>query len=339
LIVGNQAAFAPEVENSYFLSDINLERIYSIVNANNFSLFGSNGDTGVCGFTPGPTDIVPAPGVAVANILGPLEDNGGPTQIHALVAGSPAINSGNPGGCRDDAGDLLLTDQRGFPRPSAGTICDIGSYELQAAASPSNSTVNVALPADTVSVSGTCSAPPPPPPSPPPLTIAATALAAGEAGVSFTGDLMITGGVAPYIVSITKGALPAGLSLGNDGIISGTISPNARSTKITVRITDSINESITRTFTMTVVKALSVSAKVKAGRMGKNYNASFRVKGGRGPFNWSITSGVLPTGLSFNTATGGITGVPTESGMFPLTVQVTDALGGVAALNPTLTIN
>jgi hypothetical protein len=149
---------------------------------------------------------------------------------------------------------------------------------------------------------------------------------------------MISGGVAPYIVSITKGALPAGLSLGNDGIISGTISPNARSAKITVRITDAINESIAQTFTITVTKALSVSAKVKTGRTGRNYNASFRVKGGRGPFNWVITSGALPMGLSINTATGAIKGIPSESGTFPLTVQVTDALGGVDVENLTLTV-
>jgi hypothetical protein len=169
--------------------------------------------------------------------------------------------------------------------------------------------------------------------------MAATTLGIGEAGVSFTGDLMVSGGVTPYTVSITKGALPAGLSLGNDGIISGTLSSNAKSGKITVRITDSVNESITQTFTINVVKALSVSGKVKTGRMGKNYNASFKIKGGQSPFTWSITSGALPMGLSFNTATGAIAGMPTESGVFPLTAQVADALGGVAAVNQTLKIN
>jgi hypothetical protein len=293
LIAGNQAAVAPEIQN------------LSNVTANNFNLFGAKGNAGVTGFTPGPTDIVPAPGVTVADILGPLENNGGPTETHALVAGSPAINAGNLGGCMDSAGALLTTDQRGFPRPFNGTICDIGSYELQAD----------------------------------PLTIGVTTLATGEAGVSFTSDLMIAGGVAPYIVSITKGALPAGLSLGNDGIISGTISPAAKSANITVRITDSVNDSVTKTFKMTILKALSVSARARTGRVGKNYNAPFRIKGGLGPFNGSITAGVLPTGLSFNTATGAITGVPTQAGTFPLTVQVTDALGGVDAENLTLTVN
>jgi hypothetical protein len=46
-------------------------------------------------------------------LLGPLQYNGGPTQTMALLAGSPAIDAGNPGGCTDDRGRLLKTDQRG----------------------------------------------------------------------------------------------------------------------------------------------------------------------------------------------------------------------------------
>ena len=48
--------------------------------------------------------------------LGPLADNGGPTDTHALVPGSPAIDAGPP--------DAPPTDQRGVPRSS-----DIGAYE------------------------------------------------------------------------------------------------------------------------------------------------------------------------------------------------------------------
>jgi hypothetical protein len=165
-----------------------------------------------------------------------------------------------------------------------------------------------------------------------------TTVAPGEAGVSFTSDLMISGGVPPYIVSVIRGALPAGLSLGNDGIISGTISPSARGGRITVRITDSVNDSITKSFKITVLKALNISGQARTGSVGRNYRATLRRTGGLGPFNWSITAGVLPMGLSFNSATGAITGIPTQAGTFPLTVQVTDALGGVDTANLTLTI-
>ena len=53
--------------------------------------------------------------------LGPLQDNGGATWTHALLAGSQAANAGDNGGCP-------ATDQRGVPRPQ-GAVCDIGSYE------------------------------------------------------------------------------------------------------------------------------------------------------------------------------------------------------------------
>lgn len=61
-------------------------------------------------------------------LLGPLQNNGGPTQMRALLASSPAIDTGAPGGCTDDHGAPLTTDQRGFHRPF-GAHCDIGAYE------------------------------------------------------------------------------------------------------------------------------------------------------------------------------------------------------------------
>ena len=53
--------------------------------------------------------------------LGTLASNGGPTQTHALLAGSQAIDAANDAVCP-------ATDQRGVTRPQ-GARCDIGSYE------------------------------------------------------------------------------------------------------------------------------------------------------------------------------------------------------------------
>jgi predicted outer membrane repeat protein len=52
-------------------------------------------------------------------LLGPLAANGGPTETHALLAGSPAIATTPDRHCP-------LTDQRGNPRP---VPCDIGAYQ------------------------------------------------------------------------------------------------------------------------------------------------------------------------------------------------------------------
>ena len=64
--------------------------------------------------------------------LGPLQDNEGPTQTHALLPGSFAIDVIPEEECVDANGEPLTTDQRGQPRPeTGGTICDVGAFEVQ----------------------------------------------------------------------------------------------------------------------------------------------------------------------------------------------------------------
>jgi hypothetical protein len=60
--------------------------------------------------------------------IGPLAKNGGATQTHALLAGSNAIDGGDPvNGCIHSTGAFTV-DQRGVPRVN-GVRCDVGSYE------------------------------------------------------------------------------------------------------------------------------------------------------------------------------------------------------------------
>jgi hypothetical protein len=60
-------------------------------------------------------------------LLGPLQDNGGPTFTHALLPGSPAINTGD-----SSFTPPPLYDQRGpgFNRVRNGRL-DVGSFEVQ----------------------------------------------------------------------------------------------------------------------------------------------------------------------------------------------------------------
>jgi hypothetical protein len=87
----------------------------------------SPGDT--CGFDR-PTDEVNVSEDALK--MGPLRDNGGPTETHALGESSIAIDLIPEEECVYPNGQPLTTDQRGEPRPEAGgTMCDVGAFERQ----------------------------------------------------------------------------------------------------------------------------------------------------------------------------------------------------------------
>jgi co-chaperonin GroES (HSP10) len=96
------------------------------------------------GFTNGANNDQVGSGAAPLNPrLGPLANNGGPTQTHALLAGSPALDAGNDcvltNTCPNTLGIFLTTDQRGagFPRAADSAdanliqTVDIGAFEAQ----------------------------------------------------------------------------------------------------------------------------------------------------------------------------------------------------------------
>ncbi|HRJ41952.1 MAG TPA: Calx-beta domain-containing protein, partial [Caldilineaceae bacterium] len=106
-----------------------------------YNLIGDNtGDGG--SFTDGVGgDQVGSSAAPLDPVLGPLQNNGGPTiasgeptYTHALGNGSPALNRGDPSDCLDNFGDPLVNDQRDFVRPDLyANRCDVGAVEMQSA--------------------------------------------------------------------------------------------------------------------------------------------------------------------------------------------------------------
>jgi hypothetical protein len=94
-----------------------------------FASFGHNlrsaADTNCSGFSA-TGDVVNA-----NPMLGDLGANGGPTQTIPLLAGSPAIEGGNPSPPGSAFPLCPTTDQRGLPRGGAAGTCDIGAFEVQ----------------------------------------------------------------------------------------------------------------------------------------------------------------------------------------------------------------
>jgi hypothetical protein len=101
--------------------------VYGPLTSENFNLIGdSSGAT----ITPAQfADQIGTAGSPINPMLGPLQNNGGPTLTRALLSGSPAIDKGDS--------SFYSTDQRGFARPidmpaiaNAGDGGDIGAFEL-----------------------------------------------------------------------------------------------------------------------------------------------------------------------------------------------------------------
>ncbi|MEO8082642.1 MAG: right-handed parallel beta-helix repeat-containing protein [Ardenticatenales bacterium] len=70
-------------------------------------------------------------------LLAALAANGGSSQTHALLDGSPAIDAGDAAGCPGLNGAVLAVDQRGSARPADGNRdgvarCDVGAFERSA---------------------------------------------------------------------------------------------------------------------------------------------------------------------------------------------------------------
>jgi hypothetical protein len=117
----NQAIQTDEANGSLIMiSTVVVGGCVGTITSNGYNI-ESPGDT--CGFDHG-TDLV---NITEGQLeLRPLQDNGGPTETHALGAGSVAIDHIPVIDCELDE------DQRGQPRPeTGGTMCDVGAFEVQ----------------------------------------------------------------------------------------------------------------------------------------------------------------------------------------------------------------
>lgn len=84
----------------------------------------------VCTVYGGSNDIIGFLIAPIDPLIGPLQGNGGLTDTHTLLMGSPAIEAGQPGGCSEVNGAPVTADQRGVSRPQGGR-CDIGAFEYE----------------------------------------------------------------------------------------------------------------------------------------------------------------------------------------------------------------
>ncbi len=174
------------------------------------------------------------------------------------------------------------------------------------------------------------------------ISISPTVLTSGTAGALYSATVSASGGTAPYIFSAGPGT-PPGLTFSAAGILSGT--PTAAGTfGFTVSVADSAGLKASANLSVVVAPAppLPVSitaATLPSGNVGGVYTATIVAANGTRPYTFSISSGVLPGGLSISPTGGTIAGSPTATGTYPFTVQVKDATGATASAPFSITIN
>jgi hypothetical protein len=157
-----------------------------------------------------------------------------------------------------------------------------------------------------------------------PLTVSAT-LGTGAYATAFDKFFASSGGTAPYVYTVTAGALPAGLTLATTGELSGT--PTSYGTfAFTITSVDKYGNTGTFPFTLVITgpQILMTPDDLFAATSGLFYSAKMNATGGVGTYTYTLVSGALPGGLTL-AADGTISGIPNAvPGLFTFTVKATD---------------
>jgi sugar lactone lactonase YvrE len=158
-----------------------------------FNLIGNNSGATI---TPAQSsDQIGTPASPIDPLLGPLQNNGGPTPTMALLTGSRAIDKGGSG-TDPITGNAVTEDQRGLLRPvdnaaisnaNGGDGSDIGAFEVQA---PTPTPTPTATPTATPILTPT---PTPTPAQPTVLANISTRLLVGTGDNVLIGGFIVTG--------------------------------------------------------------------------------------------------------------------------------------------------
>ncbi len=175
----------------------------------------------------------------------------------------------------------------------------------------------------------------------PAITLDPATLLNGAPGAPYNQSLTASGGSEPYRFSLSTGSLPPGLTLSQGGQISGT--PVAAGTyNFTITATAANLCTGSRSYTL-VINCLGLTvnpavAALPAGTVGTPYSRTFTAVGGAAPYTFSVTSGILPGGLSLSPG-GVLTGSPLANGVFSFTVRARDVNNCEGSQTYTVTIN
>jgi autotransporter-associated beta strand protein len=180
-------------------------------------------------------------------------------------------------------------------------------------------------------------------------SITTTSLPVGTENAAYSKAIQTSGGTAPFTWSYT-GTLPSGVTFDtNTGTFGGTPTAGSAGTydNIQVTATDSYGQSATQTYSLTVHWVIGLSPALPADTLNTAYNQSQDITGGSGNYSGLNVTG-LPSGLTASLSGTQLTisGTPTVSGTFPLSITLHDdgnnsdsiVAGESLTVNPALVI-
>lgn len=160
-----------------------------------------------------------------------------------------------------------------------------------------------------------------------PIAVLPDTLPDAPVNAPYSQQLSTSAGTQPVAFVVTAGTLPPGLSLGLDGLLSGTPTTNGPFA-FTVTATDAGGCFGERAYVLDVTCPVIVvlPANLPNAPIGVAYAETVSVQGGDPPVTLSLVAGALPPGLAF-APSGEIAGTPTTAGTYPFTVRASAAGG------------
>jgi hypothetical protein len=164
--------------------------------------------------------------------------------------------------------------------------------------------------------------------APPTIVMTPDELFPATSGLFYSTRVAASGGLGTYTYAITAGALPLGITLTNDGTITGIPNAVPGLYAFTVRTTDSYGATGTKNLTLRLATPFILVNPVglPTATVGVSYSQTLGVTGGTSPYTYSLVDGTVPAGLSLSPA-GVLTGAPTSPGTSIFTVLFIDAHG------------
>ncbi|MDH6284816.1 YncE family protein [Prescottella agglutinans] len=157
----------------------------------------------------------------------------------------------------------------------------------------------------------------------------------GMLGEPYTHVFASTGYPTPT-VRVTAWSLPAGLTLTEDGVLSGTPTASGRF-EFSVTASNGVKPDATVPVVLEVKGAPTVAGTPPRGAAGKPYNYTFTKTGYPAP-KLKVATGTLPAGVTLSPE-GVLSGTPTVGGRFEFTVRGSNGIGADAVLPVVLDLN